>query len=210
MKGLFISFEGIEGTGKTTQARLLAEYLSRSGLVTMLTEEPGGTPIGKRIREILLNVEHKEMHPLTELLLYNASRCQHANEVILPALNEGKVVITDRFSDSTAAYQGYGRGIDINLLDTLDKVATGGLKPDLTFLLDIDVETGLRRNRGANKVDRLELETIDFHNRVRKGYLELSSKDPGRIKIIESSGTIEEIHAKIIDAVTGVLSDFKA
>lgn len=209
MKGIFISFEGIEGTGKTTQARLLSEYLERAGFKTALTEEPGGTPISRMIREVVLKVDHKEMHPLTELLLYSASRCQHLNEVIQPALNEGKIVITDRFSDSTAAYQGYGRGIDMKLIEILDKIAAGGMKPDLTFLLDIGVETGLRRNRGANKVDRFELEEIDFHEKVRDGFLEIAGQEPKRIKVINASGTMEEIHAKIVDTVTRFLSEFK-
>lgn len=201
MEGIFISFEGIEGTGKTTQARLLAGYLSHRGYNTVLTEEPGGTSIGIRIREVLLEIEHTEMHNLTELLLYNASRCQHIHERILPSIGAGKVVITDRFSDSTFAYQGYGRGIDLNLIETLDRIVTGGLKPDLTLLLDIDVETGLRRNRGANKVDRIELEDIDFHNRVRAGYLELARREPQRIKVINASGEIEEVQSKIVEEV---------
>lgn len=209
MKGIFISFEGIEGTGKTTQARLLSEYLERSGFTTALTEEPGGTPISRMIREVLLKVDHKEMHPVTELLLYNASRCQHLKEVILPALNKGKVVITDRFSDSTAAYQGYGRGIDMKFLETLDKIATGGIKPHLTLLLDFDVGEGLQRNRGVSKIDRFELEETDFHEKVRAGFLDLARREPERIKVIDASVTIEEIHAKIIDTVTRFLSDFK-
>lgn len=209
MKGIFISFEGIEGTGKTTQARLLSEYLERSGFATVLTEEPGGTPISRMIREVLLKVGHKEMHSVTELLLYNASRCQHLNEVILPALNKGKVVITDRFSDSTAAYQGYGRGIDMKFLETLDKIATGGIKPHLTLLLDLDVGEGLQRNRGVSKIDRFELEETYFHEKVRAGFLDLARREPERIKVIDASGTIEDIHAKIIDTVTRFLSDFK-
>lgn len=201
MKGLFISLEGIEGTGKTTQARLLSEHLARKGYAPVLTEEPGGTSIGLRIREVLLKIEHKEMHHLTELFLYNASRCQHIHELILPSINAGKIVITDRFSDSTTAYQGYGRGIDLMLLETLDGIVTGGLKPDLTLLLDIDVETGLKRNRGANKVDRLELEDIDFHNKVRSGYLELARKKPERIKVIDASGDTKTVQKLIIEAL---------
>lgn len=201
MKGFFISFEGIEGTGKTTQAKLLSEHLSAKGYETVVTEEPGGTSIGLRIREVLLNVQHSEMHSLTELLLYNADRCQHIQEVIRPSLKAGKIVITDRFSDSTLAYQGYGRGIDIGLIGTLDRIVTGGVTPDLTLLLDIDVETGLRRNRGANKVDRLELEDIAFHRRVRAGYLEMAHSKQGRTKIIEAAGRIEEVQKKVIEAV---------
>lgn len=205
MKGLFISFEGIEGTGKTTQASLLAEYLKARGQDVLLTEEPGGTQIGKRIREVLLNVEHVEMDSLTELLLYNASRAQHIHELILPALKAGKVVITDRFSDSTAAYQGYGRGIDLELLKSLDNIATGGFRPDLTCLLDLDAETGLRRNRGANKIDRLELEDIDFHKRVKDGFLKLAGKEPWRIRVIDASGNVNDIQDRVRETVEGFL-----
>ncbi|MCL5422238.1 MAG: dTMP kinase [Nitrospirae bacterium] len=206
MKGFFISLEGIEGTGKTTQAKLLAEYLSGKGYSTVVTEEPGGTSIGLRIREVLLKVEHSEMHSLTELLLYNASRCQHIHELILPSLDAGKVVITDRFSDSTLAYQGYGRGLDLNLIETLDRIVTSGLKPDLTLLLDIDVETGLRRNRGANKVDRLELEDIAFHRKVKAGYLEIARREQERIKVVDASGGIGEIQRRIVEVVDAFIT----
>jgi dTMP kinase len=204
MKGIFISFEGIEGTGKSTQAKLLQQSLPGLGYEVILTEEPGGTLISLRIREILLSVDHTNMKPLTELLLYNAARAQHIEEVILPALNRGAVVITDRFTDSTFAYQGYGRNIDLNLLESIDKIATNGLRPDITILLDLDVETGLKRNRRINKTDRLELEDVEFHERVRKGYHELAAKEPERIKVLDASVGIEEL--KII--IARIIPDF--
>ena len=200
-KGIFISFEGIEGTGKTTQARLLSERLIREGYEVILTQEPGGTVIGNKIREILLHVDHREMSYMTELLLYNAARAQHLSEKILPAINEGKVVITDRFTDSTVAYQGYGRGIDISLIMSIDSVATGGIKPHLTILFDLDVEVGLKRNRGINKVDRLELEDIEFHKRVREGYLHISEKEPERVRIVDATMPVEEISEKVWEIV---------
>lgn len=205
MKGVFISFEGIEGTGKSTQARLLSEYLKGKGLDVVLTQEPGGTLIGLRIRELLLSVEHQGMSPLTELLLYNASRAQHIKEVIIPAIDRGSIVITDRFTDSTIAYQGYGRGIDLILIDSIDMIATERLRPDITILLDLDVKAGLKRNRGINKTDRLELEDVEFHQRVRNGYHDLAAKEPERIKLINASGDIKEIHSRIISIISGLL-----
>jgi dTMP kinase len=203
--GLFISFEGIEGTGKSTQARMLGDYLKGRGMDVVLTEEPGGTKIGRKIREVLLSIEHKEMDSMAELLLYNASRSQHIREVIMPSLNKGMVVITDRFTDSTFAYQGYGRGIDLNLIMELDRISTGGLVPGLTILLDIDVETGLKRNRGANKMDRLELEDVEFHKRVRNGYMRLRDKEPGRIRLIDAGGSVEEVHGMVVKEAMRVL-----
>lgn len=204
-KGVFISFEGIEGTGKSTQARLLSEYLTKKGLKTVLTEEPGGAPISLQIRKVLLSTKHKEMDYLTELLLYNAARIQHIKEKIIPAINGGRIVITDRFSDSTVAYQGYGRGISLKLIDSLDRIATGRMRPDLTILLDLDVETGLMRNKKINKRDRLELEDVKFHKRVRKGYLRLAAMEPERIKLIKASKGIEEIHREVLRIVEKVL-----
>ncbi len=201
--GFFISLEGIEGTGKTTQAALLAERLSKIGFDVFLTQEPGGTVIGSRIREILLLPDHSEMSFMTELLLYNAARAQLLSEKIGPALKEGKIVITDRFSDSTVAYQGYGRGIDLALIASLDAIATSGIRPDLTLLFDLDIETGLRRNRKINKVDRLELEDIEFHQRVLKGFNEIAKKDPIRVKIIDASLPLEKVQKilwEIVDA----------
>lgn len=205
-KGVFLSFEGIEGTGKSTQARLLFEHLREKGFDAVLTEEPGGTKIGRKIRELLLSPDHQEMTPLTELLLYFASRTQHLAQVIIPAVNRGAVVITDRFTDSTIAYQGYGRGIALHLLHSLDNIATEGMKPDITLLLDLDVETGLSRNRGINKTDRLELEDIGFHKRVRNGFLELAAQQPERIKLIDASLEKEEVRKRVLDLVLDIVS----
>ncbi len=202
MKGIFISFEGIEGTGKTIQSRLLYEHLTKKGYEVTLTEEPGGTRIGLKIRDLLLSVENKGMTPLAELLLYNASRAQHIQEVILPVMNKGAIVITDRFTDSTVAYQGYGRGIDLSIINSLKRTIAADLQPDITILLDLDVEVGLRRNRGINKMDRLELEDIEFHKRVRNGYLEIATKEPERIKLVDASEGIEQVHNRIIKIIT--------
>jgi dTMP kinase len=202
LKGKFISFEGIEGSGKSTQAKLLYDYLSSKQDGVILTEEPGGTQIGSKIRSVLLAVEHREMSPLTELLLYNASRAQHIQEVILPALNRGAIVITDRFIDSTFAYQGYGRGLDLQLIESMDLLATGRLRPDITLLLDLDVKTGLQRNRGVNKKDRLELEDISFHELVRNGYHLIAAQDPGRIKLIQVTADIVETHREITRVIS--------
>lgn len=204
MRGVFISFEGIEGSGKSTQARLLYDYLKKRNTDVILTEEPGGTQIGMKIRTVLLSVEHREMSSLTELLLYNASRTQHIAEVIMPALNRGATVITDRFTDSTFAYQGYGRGLDLQMIDSLDLIATGRLRPDITLLLDLDVTTGLGRNRGANKSDRFEREDISFHEKVRNGYRMLAAQEPGRIKLITVNAGIDEIHGKVIEVISDI------
>jgi dTMP kinase len=205
MKGRFISLEGIEGTGKSTQAKLLSDYLKEKGFEVVLTEEPGGTQIGLRIRELLLSVEHKGMTAVTELLLYNASRSQHIREIILPAISRGAIVITDRFTDSTIAYQGFGRGIDQGLIDSIDLIATGRLRPDITILLDLDAEVGLKRNKGINKTDRLELEDLEFHQRVRNGYHNLAEKEPERIKLIDASADIQEIHNRISSIITNFI-----
>ena len=205
MRGVFLSFEGTEGTGKTTQARLLSERLVDEGRDVVLTFEPGGTVIGSRIREILLLPEHFEMSAVTELLLYNAARSQHLAEKILPAIKEGKIIISDRFSDSTVAYQCYARGIDMALITALDRLATGGLKPDITILFDLDAEAGLDRNRGANKTDRIELEDIAFHRRVREGYLAIAKAEPQRVSIVDASLPEAEVHARVWEIVRNKL-----
>jgi len=200
MRGIFISFEGSEGSGKSTQARLLSDWLRTQGISTILTREPGGTPIGERIREVLLSPDHREMDPITELFLYLASRRQHIKELIEPSLKEGKIVITDRFSDSTMAYQGYGRGLDLSLIESLNRTATGGLSPDLTIVLDVDVREGLSRNLGI-KSDRLEIEDIEFHEKVRRGFIEISKKEPKRVFIVETKNGIKKTHDEILAIV---------
>lgn len=202
-KGIFISLEGIEGCGKTTQGKLLSEYFSGKGREVVLTHEPGGTAIGDRIREILLLPEHTDMSYITELLLYNAARAQHLSQKVIPALESGKIVITDRFTDSTVAYQGHGRGIDIPLITSINNIATSGLKPDLTILFDLEAETGLSRNRNANKIDRLELEDIGFHKKVRDGFLVIAEAEQERIRIVDASLSIEQISMKVIEILTG-------
>ena len=205
MKGFFISFEGIEGTGKSTQAHLLAEYLRENGYRVIQTMEPGGTHISIKIRELLLSLESRGMHSMTELLLYNAARVQHIKEVIAPARERGDIVITDRFSDSTVAYQGYARGIDLQLIDSLDMIATNRLRPDITILLDIDVPTGLARNRELSKNDRLELEDISFHEKVRKGFLRIAAMEPERITVVDSSEALEMIHQKVVAIISHIM-----
>lgn len=210
MKGIFISIEGIEGTGKTTLTGFLAEYLEGKGLQVTRTEEPGGTAIGRKIRKLLLSPENGEMDPVTELLLYDASRVQHVREIIMPALERGEVVITDRFSDSTMAYQGYGRGIDVKLIDSLDLISTQRLRPDITILLDIDVETGLKRNREINKDDRIEREDVAFHERVRNGFIHIATQSPQRVRMVDCSAPVETVRQNVAAIIDEFLEKVKA
>jgi dTMP kinase len=212
MRAKFITIEGPEGCGKTTQSNILVQYLRERGHEVILTREPGGTRIGEVIRSLVLDAKYEEMVPLTELLLMAASRSQHVLEKIRPSLAGGKTVICSRFSDATIAYQGCGRGFDIDLLRRINKIATGGLAPDLTLVIDIDVTTGLRRAFGVEKAeaktgegDRLESEDIGFHERVRQGYLDLAHKEPTRVKVIDGGGTIDEVSAAIRKAVDAVV-----
>lgn len=205
MEGVFITFEGVEGSGKTTQIKLLAEYLKNKGRDVVLTREPGGTPIGDKIRAILLDSAHSKMTPITELLLYSAGRNQHIAEVIRPALDLGKVVLCDRYADATTAYQGAAREIDPKIIKELHAIATGGLMPKLTILLDCGAREGLRRARSRNESagmskfeGRFEDEEIEFHKRVRDGYLKIASAEPNRVKIIDAGKTIEEIHKDVV------------
>jgi len=201
-RGFFITFEGIEGSGKTTQAKLLADFLKSRGISVLLTREPGGTKISEKIRDILIARENSEMKAKTECLLYAASRAQHVEQVILPAIADGKVVISDRFADATIAYQGYGRKLPVDMLCQLNKIATSGLEPELTFLLDLSVELGLDRARKRKThLDRLEKEANAFHQRVREGYLDIAKQAADRFKIIDASDSVEMIHKKITDYI---------
>lgn len=191
---MFITLEGPEGSGKTTQARLLAEWLRERGHEVVLVREPGGTPIGDQIRAVLHDPANTAMAPWTEVFLYAASRAQLVSEVIRPALEAGKVVLCDRYADSTLAYQGYGRGLDLETLRGIIALATGGLTPDLTLYLDIAPEEGLARRRtGGEELNRLDQETLEFHRRVRAGYLELASQEPQRWVVVDAREPIEVV-----------------
>lgn len=202
MKGKFITFEGIEGCGKSTQIRLFAGYLEKKGSKILLTREPGGTLIGDQIRRILLDPQHTNMSPTTELLLYAAARAQHVEEKIRPALNAGKTILSDRYADATTAYQGAARNLSGSLLKDLHKIATGNLVPDLTFLFDLPAEEGLKRARSRNlelgKEDRFENEEVEFHEKVRKGYLKISKAEPERVIVINADQTIEEVFREVV------------
>jgi dTMP kinase len=184
---MFITLEGPEGSGKTSQLPKLADYLRQSGFDVLATREPGGTSISEQIRTILHNLENKEMNPRTEILLFQASRAQLVEQVVRPHLAKGGIVICDRYADSTLAYQGYGHQIDIESLKVLVNFATGGLKPDLTLFLDVDVETGLRRKELKGEWNRLDAYNLEFHQRVHQGYLRLVRAEPERWVVIDAS-----------------------
>jgi len=211
MKGVFVTFEGIEGSGKSTQIGLLADHLTASERPVTLTREPGGTPIGDQVRKILLDPASKGLDPVAELLLYAASRAQHLREVILPALEKGRVVLCDRFSDATLAYQGHGRGLDLDMIRALDRIVTGGRRPDLTILLDIGAAAGLARARGRNSSrqleheGRFENEETAFHHRVREGYLALAKEQPERFRVVDASRSPDEVGQEIREIVDDML-----
>jgi dTMP kinase len=197
-RGVFISLEGIEGCGKSTQARMLSDYVSELGYCVVLTREPGGTPIAEKIREMLLDPRNQNMTSRTELLLYLASRSQHVEQIIMPALQDGKIVICERFNDATRAYQGYARGLDMNLIEDLLRISTGNLEPDFTIILDLEVKEGLiRAEKFKNYRDRLESESLDFHDKVKKGYLTIAQNNPERVRVVDAKGTIEDVHFRL-------------
>ena len=208
MSGTFITFEGIDGSGKSTQLRLLANYLREAGCEIVLTREPGGTPVGIRLRGALLDA-HEEVDPLTELLVFAADRAQHVRRVLRPAIEAGQVIISDRYADATVAYQGAGRGFPPELISEIVQLATEGLKPDLTLLFDLSVEESTsrtsRRLDGKHKGDRLDAEASDFHVRVRDAYLELARAEPERVKIVETNRPAEETHKRVKEIIVPFL-----
>ena len=206
---MFIVFEGIEGCGKSTQIKLAGEYLESLKIPFIGTREPGGTPVGEEIRKIFLHCDNRELTPLAELLLVNASRVQHVCQVIAPALKAGKVVLCDRFFDATVAYQGHAGGVPASLIYRCHELFLGSLNPDLTLLLDCTVEIGLERSRGRNKAEGMEREEgrfedkqLKFHEKVRKGYLERAAQEPGRFRRIDAEKSVEKVQEEIRLALT--------
>ena len=206
MSGTFITFEGIDGSGKSTQLRLVSNYLKERGCNLLLTREPGGTTIGLRLRAALLDA-HEEVDPLTELLVFAADRAQHVRRVLRPALEKGIVVISDRYADATVAYQGAGRGFSQDLVAEIVRLATEGLKPDLTLLFDVPVsESTNRTTRRINaRRDRLDIEHADFHERVRQAYLAIAAAEPERVKVIETSGPVDVTHELVKTIIVSFL-----
>ena len=213
MPGTFITFEGIDGSGKSTQLRLLNNFLRANGWNPLITREPGGTPVGLRLRAALLDAT-EEVDPLTELLVFAADRAQHVRRVIRPALEAGRVVISDRYADATVAYQGAGRGFPPQLITEIVQLATEGLKPDLTVLFDVGIEESTsrttRRSSGkssSNKTgpDRLDIENAEFHSRVREAYLQIASAEPERVTVVDASGPVEQTQERVKEVVVSFL-----
>lgn len=212
MAGWFITFEGVEGSGKTTQIRLAGEFLRERGLPVVTTQEPGGTPLGDRIRELLLNRGGFDISGEAEVFLFAAARAQHTDAVILPALEAGKIVLCDRFSDATIAYQAYGRGLPLEPVREICRLASRGLVPHLTILFDLPVEAGLERafrriagREGNLREDRFEREHLDFHRRIREGYLAIARQEPGRLKVVDASRGVEPTRREVQSVLSAFL-----
>jgi dTMP kinase len=209
MAGAFITFEGIDGCGKSTQLRLLSGELRVRGLRVVATREPGGTPLGKKLRAALLDVQ-EQVDPMAELLVFAADRAQHVRKHLLPALEEGEIVLSDRYADATVAYQGAGRGFDSKLIQEIVELATGGLKPDLTLLFDLSVDESAVRTRrrvASKRTDRLDIEDREFHKRVRDAYLEIAKAAPDRFRVIDARGSVEETQRLVLDIVIPFLKE---
>jgi len=201
-KGLFITFEGADGCGKTTQLKLLAEYLTNKGLEVIITREPGAKGLGEKVREILLNYDG-EVSDRCESFLFLADRAQHIDMIINPAIAQGKVVLCDRHTDSSVAYQGYGRGLSIERINMLNNLAVNGRYPDMTLVFDIDVETSMKRV--GDEKDRMESAGMEFFNRVRDGYLEIAKQEPNRVKVLDARKSIDEINKDVIELIEELL-----
>ena len=205
MEGIFITIEGGDGSGKSTQIDLLMQYFDTHGYEVLLTREPGGTVISEKIREIILDKDHMEMADMTEALLYAASRAQHVQEFIIPNVKMGKVVICDRYVDSSVVYQGHARGLGIDAVEAINHYATLGLTPNLTILLDLPPEIGLARKKNQQALDRLELASDSFHIKVNEGYRILAKRHPERILSVDATKSIEDIHQVIIKAIKDII-----
>jgi dTMP kinase len=217
--GVFITFEGIDGSGKSTQMRLLAGELKAQDLEVITTREPGGTPLGQRLRAALLDVE-EQVDPLAELLVFAADRAQHVRTILRPALAANQIVLSDRYADATVAYQGSGRGFDSNLIAEIVRLATDGLKPDLTLIFNLPVEECVARTRRRHETkstgDRIDAEDIEFHTRVRDAYLQIAADEPERVRIIDATGEVQDTHKIVTETVftflqqRGLLNDRQA
>lgn len=208
MRGLFITLEGIDGSGKSTQRELLCRELQRRGLDTVATREPGGTAIGEGIRHLMVSDATSHIAPPTELLLYVAARAQHVAELIRPSLEAGKIVISDRYTDSTVAFQGYGRGLDLTMIEEFNNFATGGLRPHLTIVFDLDPEMA-RTRQGSRPIGGLlgafDEQHSEFHERMREGYFHMAQQEPSRIRIVDAAGGVQDTHSKVLALVLPLL-----
>lgn len=207
MSGLFISVEGTDGSGKTTQIKLLKKYFEEKKYLVVCTREPGSTAIGEKLRDIIIDVENSEMKKTTEVLLYAAARAQLVGQVILPALRNGAVVISDRFIDSSIVYQGYARNVNIQDIIKINNFAAAGIMPDITFFLNLNSENGIERKKEQKTLDRIESEGSYFHKRVYTGYTEIAKNEPERIKVIDAGRTIEEIHNEIVKIINSFIKE---
>jgi len=206
---MFITLEGPEGSGKSTQIKRLAKRLESMGFPVITTREPGGTPIGDQIRQVLVRMENKELHPRTEILLFLAARAQLVEQLIKPALQDGKIILCDRYGDSTLAYQGYGHGLDLEKLRQMLDFATDHLKPNLTILLDLDVKLGLMRKKAEDEWNRLDAYEVLFHERVREGYLNLAREEPNRWRIVDASQGIDAVQEDLLWIILDALKNHK-
>ncbi len=204
MRGIFITLEGMDGCGKSTQIEMLAFALESRGLDLIITREPGGTPVGESVRDLLISDASVGITAATELFLIVGARAQHVAELIKPGVAVGKIIISDRYTDSTVAFQGYGRGLDLSMIDEMNELATGGLRPDLTILLDLDPEVARSRLNArpmSGWMGAVDEEKLEFHTRVREGYLNLAAREADRIRVVEASGSLEETHAQVMSLV---------